>query len=206
MGSEPCSFSLSSGGPQFSPSVFNQQPYLKIQTAWDSAPDSPNSAPAHPPTWVPLGPYNPTQPLLLTRRLLSPCSSRALQSLPGPQKGPPMRQMGSGGHRLGPATAQPADFGTISSSLEQSLTLPETTPPQEGKYGTNSSAGADHGWQGGRRAGWRRHAPVLSGQDAQAPGESTWQNLSPEDLGPRPNPGAGRRWGRGQQKVRTVRK
>lgn len=47
-----------------------------------------------------------------------------------------MRQMGSGGHRLGPATAQPADFGTISSSLEQSLTLPETTPPpQEGKYG-----------------------------------------------------------------------
>lgn len=53
--------------------------------------------------------------------------------------------LGPGGHRLGPAVAQSADFGTISTSPEKSLTLRETTPLGMGKTTQEDRATAEEG-------------------------------------------------------------
>lgn len=77
----------------------------------------------------------------------TPCCSRAVWSLPVPRKGPQGQRMGTRKHRWAPSgacSALSADFGTISSSPEQSLTLPETAP---------LCWGPDHSWGGDRRAG-----------------------------------------------------
>ena len=56
--------------------------------------------------------------------------------------------LGPGGHRLGPAVAQAADFGTISTSREKSLTLRETTPLGMGRTTQENRATAEEGVQG----------------------------------------------------------
>lgn len=65
-----------------------------------------------------------------------PCFSEATWSLPVPQKGLRKRRTDTGRHRWalsGAFGVQLTDFGTISASPEQSLTLPETTPPGWGR-------------------------------------------------------------------------
>lgn len=65
-----------------------------------------------------------------------PCFSGATWSLPVPQKGRRKRRADSGRHRWAPSGAfsvQLTDFGTVSASPEQSLTLPETAPPGMGR-------------------------------------------------------------------------
>lgn len=94
---------------------------------------------SHPAGWDPQSPPQPLQPhsvptpgqkspepLLQPGWAVPTCAPEGLWK----------RWMGAGGHLLGPVTAQqPADFGTISSSPEQSLTLPETTPPRMVRMG-----------------------------------------------------------------------
>lgn len=103
--------------------------------------------------------------------------------------------MGTSGHRLGPATAWPADFSTISSSLEQSLTLPETTPPRMRRMGQTPQQAltvALARGQEGKTEATRLRTPRTEGSGHR---RKSLAELQPRDLGTRPNPGAGRRWG-----------
>ena len=93
---------------------------------------------------TPLSPYpwpgDPT-PLLQRSCAIPTCA---------PRRGPGGRScaLGPGGHRLGPAVAQSADFGTISASLEKSLTLRDTTPPGTGRTTQEARTTAEEGVQG----------------------------------------------------------
>lgn len=78
----------------------------------------------------------------------------------------PDRCRGTAGHLLRPAAMWPADFGTISTSTEQLLTLPETTPPRSGltPNGALRRAGSPRQEEGTK-------APDLLGLEAHTTGE-----------------------------------
>lgn len=129
---------------------------------------------------TPLGPYPwPGDPAPLLQR------SCAILTC-APRRGPGGRgcALWPAGHRLGPALAQLADFGTISASPEKSLTLRETTPPGMGRTTQEARTTAE---EGGTRAGLRRGPPAPRprglGHRSQCPAEP-----SPREVGTGPQP------------------
>lgn len=126
---------------------------------------------------TPLGPYPwPGDPAPLLQR------SCAIPTC-APRRGPGGRgcALWPAGHRLGPALAQLADFGTISASPEKSLTLRETTPPGMGRTTQEARTTAEEGGYKGRT-------------EARTPCSQAQRPRPREPVPSRAEPTGGRNW------------
>lgn len=117
--------------------------------------------PSLPPAKARLGPSDPTGSRFLAKRPPPLLQKNCAIPTCAPE-GVPEAEDGRRQHRWalsGLAVVRPADFGTISASPEQSLTVTETTPPRMGT--TPQEALATAGEQVGGPD--QRHSPRLPG-------------------------------------------